>query len=374
MRTAIFSKSKISLIFFIIVFLLVMILSPSALFAAGATYNATGGANWNTYSGYGDHITATFNVIALPESSVVLTVYANDVDEEAGEIDDVYFIETDGTEHFLGYLSGQNNVWTTTAFTLNKDWIKVGTSSIRIEPDVNDSGWMVTVNKAQLVVDGGVSASASITSLTLDDYDNSGVNVSLNSTVNTFINTAGSYKIETNLIDSFGNNLGTTFYNFTTSGSNEVVSRTTNFTYNKNLATGTFTINAFLFDSENTLQSVKSLTFEHEQDVGITETQSVESSTAVLQDEEYVWVRNHPMTCYKVWINEDNNFEFVFWWEYKNNSWVKIYDLGDNEVFCIDMPYGAANFEANLPDGMYTVKTFHDGFEDPIQEFIIGKP
>ncbi|MCL5070703.1 MAG: secretory pathway Sec39 family protein, partial [Actinobacteria bacterium] len=80
------------------------------------------------------------------------------------------------------------------------------------------------------------------------------------------------------------------------------------------------------------------------------------------------------MTCYQVWVNKDNNFEFVFWWEYKNNNWVKIYDMSGNEVFSIDMPFGDAHFITNLPDAMYTVKTFHDDFEKPIQEFIIGKP
>jgi len=86
------------------------------------------------------------------------------------------------------------------------------------------------------------------------------------------------------------------------------------------------------------------------------------------------WVRDHEMTCYQVWINENNDFEFVFWWEYKNNNWVKIYDMAGNEVFSIDMEKGNAHFEADLPDGFYTVKTFHDGFETPIQEFLIGKP
>lgn len=91
-------------------------------------------------------------------------------------------------------------------------------------------------------------------------------------------------------------------------------------------------------------------------------------------EEEKVWVRDVDMTCYQVWINEDNNFEFVFRYEYKNNNWVKIYDMAGNEVFSIDMPYGKANFEATLPDGMYTVKTFHDDMSTPLQEFIIGKP
>jgi len=86
------------------------------------------------------------------------------------------------------------------------------------------------------------------------------------------------------------------------------------------------------------------------------------------------WVRDVEMTCHQVWINEDNNFEFVFWWEYANNNWVKIYDMAGNEVFSIDMKKGNARFEADLPDGMYTVKTFHNEFGTPIQEFLIGKP
>ena len=80
------------------------------------------------------------------------------------------------------------------------------------------------------------------------------------------------------------------------------------------------------------------------------------------------------MTCSNVWINEANNFEFVFLYEYANNNWVKIYDMAGVEVFSIDMPHGKASFVADLPDGMYTVKTFHDGMATPIQEFIIGKP
>lgn len=93
----------------------------------------------------------------------------------------------------------------------------------------------------------------------------------------------------------------------------------------------------------------------------------------IIEEAEAIWVRDHPLTCYQVWINEDNNFEFVFWWEYKNNNWVKIYDMAGIEVFSIDMIYAYASFEASLPDGMYTVKTFHNGFENPIQEFTIGK-
>ena len=84
-------------------------------------------------------------------------------------------------------------------------------------------------------------------------------------------------------------------------------------------------------------------------------------------------IRNHSMECAKVWVNEDNNFEFVFWWEYENNNWVQIFDMEGNMVYEIDMEYGKADFEVDLPDGMYKVQTFHEAGKI-LQEFMIGKP
>ena len=81
-----------------------------------------------------------------------------------------------------------------------------------------------------------------------------------------------------------------------------------------------------------------------------------------------------PMTCYQVWINEDNNFQFVFWYPYRDNNWVKIYDMSGKEVFSIDMPIDNPNLIVDLPDGFYTVKTFNLDPTTPIQTFIIGKP
>jgi hypothetical protein len=89
--------------------------------------------------------------------------------------------------------------------------------------------------------------------------------------------------------------------------------------------------------------------------------------------EEPEWIRSIPMTCYQVWVNDNGCFEFVFWYEYKDNNWVKIYDMAGNEVFSIDMPYGKANFKACLADGMYTVKTYHVDMSEPLQEFVIAK-
>jgi len=90
-------------------------------------------------------------------------------------------------------------------------------------------------------------------------------------------------------------------------------------------------------------------------------------------EEPQPWVRNHEMQCWQVWINQDNAFEFVFVWEYANNNHVQIFDMAGNLVFATDMQKGNAHFVAALPDGMYTVKTFHEaGYI--LQEFVIGKP
>jgi hypothetical protein len=99
----------------------------------------------------------------------------------------------------------------------------------------------------------------------------------------------------------------------------------------------------------------------------------LESSKSSEPEEPEIWVRDVDMTCWQVWINEDNNFEFIFWWEYYNNNWVQIYDKEGNLVWEIDFPYGDPRFEAGLPDGMYTVKTFHEAGH-MLQEFMIRKP
>jgi len=86
-----------------------------------------------------------------------------------------------------------------------------------------------------------------------------------------------------------------------------------------------------------------------------------------------VWIRPGPMVCHEVWVNQKGNFQFVFWYPYVDNNWVKIYDMSGKEVFSIDMPLDNPQFEVSLPDGMYTVKTFTVGSTKPIQTFIIGK-
>jgi hypothetical protein len=95
--------------------------------------------------------------------------------------------------------------------------------------------------------------------------------------------------------------------------------------------------------------------------------------TSAPPEEPAPWVRDREMTCYQVWINEDNNFEFVFWWVYANNNWIQLYDMEGNLVWEVDFEKDKPQFEVDLPDGMYTVKTFHEEGHI-LQEFVIGKP
>ncbi|MBM3703172.1 MAG: T9SS type A sorting domain-containing protein [Actinobacteria bacterium] len=97
--------------------------------------------------------------------------------------------------------------------------------------------------------------------------------------------------------------------------------------------------------------------------LGITETIPVEIET----------VRTNPLTCWQIYVNEEGNFEFIFWWEYANNNWVSIYDTQGNLVYLEDFPYGNPVVEVDLTSGMYTVKKFHEAGKI-LQEFAIGKP
>jgi hypothetical protein len=83
-------------------------------------------------------------------------------------------------------------------------------------------------------------------------------------------------------------------------------------------------------------------------------------------------VRTHEMTCWQVYVNDNNNFEFIFLWEYKNNNWISIYDSQENLVYRKSFPYGSPIVEVDLPDGAYTVKTFHEE-GNILQEFTIAK-
>jgi hypothetical protein len=84
------------------------------------------------------------------------------------------------------------------------------------------------------------------------------------------------------------------------------------------------------------------------------------------------WVRTMPMSCWQIWINEDNNFQFIFWYPYENKNYIRIYDMEDKLVYDGEILHNDPNLIVNLPDGSYTVRTYYD--QEMLQEFVIGKP
>lgn len=85
-------------------------------------------------------------------------------------------------------------------------------------------------------------------------------------------------------------------------------------------------------------------------------------------------VRTHEMVCAQINIIEKSSsvFELIFFYEYANNNWIRIYDMEGNLVFQVDFPYGSPTVIVDLPDGMYNVEVFHEEGKI-LQEFVIGK-
>jgi len=244
-------KSLISIAIFTAVFIAMLIIGIPFLQAddllkpdytsESHNYTAINDQNMGNYCYYGAHILFHFDVTFAPINYAVLNITATDVDEDAGEIDEVYFIDANGTEHDLGHLTGTDGTTITTSFILDPSWVQVGTSRVRVEPDIAQGVWAVGIESAQLVTS------------------------------------------------------------------------------------------------------------------------------------EYNIIRTREITCFLAEITEDNMFRLAFIYPYRDNNWVRIYDMGGNMVYEVDMPYDNPIIIVVLPDGMYTVKTFHDQPE-PLQTFVIGKP
>jgi len=109
----------------------------------------------------------------------------------------------------------------------------------------------------------------------------------------------------------------------------------------------------------------------HEPEPKIVYFDNIKKHTSSAPEPE-TWVRPMPMTVWQVFINEDNDFQFIFWYPYKDNNWVRIYDMKDNMVYETDLPINDPNLIVDLPDGFYMVRTYHH--DTLLQEFLIGKP
>lgn len=114
-----------------------------------------------------------FNIVVptLPSfTTAQLSLSAWDVDEEGDpgepsrpvERDEVYF-----NGHFVGTLTGANEVWSTSVFDVDPAWVQQGNNLVEVRIDEYDGCWCVSIDWGQLVLGGG-SGAASIRSAQID--------------------------------------------------------------------------------------------------------------------------------------------------------------------------------------------------------------
>src|SRR5262245_23559091 len=108
------------------------------------------------------------NASALPTTTANLTIRAFDVDEEQGEIDDVYI-----NGHYLGHLTGANQTWSVTAFDVNPAWLVVGDNLVEVQVDTSGdaTAWVVNVDWAQQLNDGGGAANGNTSGVAITGFD-----------------------------------------------------------------------------------------------------------------------------------------------------------------------------------------------------------
>ncbi|MCJ8305175.1 Ig-like domain-containing protein, partial [Shewanella sp.] len=227
----------------------------------GATYITNTGPTLDEYLGKEQTISFDIDVSGdLPTTQATLTIYARDIDEEAGELDEVFF-----NGHRLGYLSGENDKWSTTVFSLPQHYVQQGNNSVIVEPDINKAGWLVEVDWGQLLIDGGSREHAETTRVQILGHSISGSNVSIKTSSSVAVKSNGDFKLEVSLIapDSSATSIDT--QEFTASaGEQKQLDITSN--YNLSLTSGTYTIKASLFYIDNGVpiqQDIDETTFEH---------------------------------------------------------------------------------------------------------------
>jgi hypothetical protein len=113
------------------------------------------------YRGYGEDWGWTHNAIAGTHSTASLNISAFDVDAPR-EVDTIQAYDTDTASWLtLGSLAGANNIFSFTNFTLDlgtwQNEINLGLMvRMLISVGAGERGWIVTLAKSTLSVDGGV--------------------------------------------------------------------------------------------------------------------------------------------------------------------------------------------------------------------------
>jgi len=226
----------------------------------GVVLLALPGFAGNTYTNDIPNVSVTkpdyyeFDIVVTQASGsyATLSVRVHDVDEESGEWDEVYL-----NGHYLGLLSGTNQMWSTTTFVLEEHEINysgenggVNTVRIWIDPHGDEgTAWVAEIDWGQILIDGGSAEDAEILSVSADgtwdalwvDTEVLGIN-------------GDTFRLEINLLDSTLNNKDIAVETFSLmAGETSVRSLLVGLPFEPT-ETETFTIEANLFNETTGVQ------------------------------------------------------------------------------------------------------------------------
>jgi len=99
----------------------------------------------------------THNTIAGSFASATLNISAYDVDASSGEVDKIW-AKDNGNWTLIGNLSGQNNQWSYTTFTLGSQFYDDMATGLEVKIDIDhgSDGWMVVLSKSVIATDGAL--------------------------------------------------------------------------------------------------------------------------------------------------------------------------------------------------------------------------
>lgn len=204
-----------------------------------------------------------------PKASADLLISAFDVDEEQGESDEVFL-----NGKSIGYLSGDNDVWSTTKFSIPIADVRSGNNTVKI---TIAEGYSLTVDWGQMVLDGGYTNLGKIVDGTAN-FDNILRSLGTEFKV-TGAKNPGSYVLELNLIDENGNNAGVIKHDFTTNQANEIV--TINCLKFEQVRKGNYTVQAYLFAGDSKIMASS-------KSVGVINVPASSDATVKPVDDKYI--------------------------------------------------------------------------------------
>jgi hypothetical protein len=235
----------------------VLMVTLSGGAAAQATYYTNSDNENNAHTGVADNdmdvslgnangihpIEFNINVAAVPTSSAVLTIRALDVDEEQGEVDEV---RVNG--HYVGRLTGANNVWSVTAFDIDPAFLVVGNNLVQVNVDTSGdpTAWVTTIDWAQDLHDGGGATNGDTSGVAITGHSVNAGTVTINAQTSVHSITGGTYRLQISLIDPNGNAVTVLTEDFAVAANGDAT-RASSPTYPLSSVSGQYTIQAQLF-------------------------------------------------------------------------------------------------------------------------------